>query len=144
MKLGEFGLDMELDHSSSKRQCLRHSSLYTAPEVYEGGACLKSDVWSLGMSVIEMAEGKHPLASCTSFQVMKKVCDGEPPSLSSSEWSSDLVEFVKRCLVKDVNERSSVEELLRVGVSSVSLDVASLRARRRGANRERRQLLLAV
>ena len=75
---------------------------------------------------------------------MKKVCDGEPPSLSSSEWSSDLVEFVKRCLVKDVNRRSSVEELLKVGVSSVSLDVASLRARRCGANRERRQLLLVV
>ena len=88
--------------------------------MYEGGACLKSDVWSLGMSVIEMAEGKHPLASCTSFQMMKKVCDGEPPSLSSSEWSSDLVEFVKRCLVKDVNRRSSVEELMKVGAVVVN------------------------
>ena len=77
---------------------------------------MKSDVWSLGMSVIEMAEGKHPLASCTSFQVMKKVCDGEPPSLSSSEWSSDLVDFVKCCLVKDVNERCSVDDLLKVVV----------------------------
>ena len=92
------------------------------PEVYEGGACLKSDVWSLGMSVIEMAEGRHPLASCTSFQVMKKVCDGEPPCLSSSEWSSDLVDFVKRCLVKDVNRRSSVGELLKVGVAVMSDD----------------------
>ena len=78
---------------------------------------MKSDVWSLGMSVIEMAEGKHPLASCTSFQVMKKVCDGEPPSLSSSEWSSDLVDFVSKCLVKDVNERASVDELLKVSVA---------------------------
>ena len=53
---------------------------------------------------------------------MKKVCDGEPPSLSSSEWSSDLVDFVKRCLVKDVKDRSSVEELLRVGVSVMNKD----------------------
>ena len=144
VKVGDFGLAVQLEHSCSKRNTTCGTSLYMGPEVYEGGACLKSDVWSLGMSVIEMAEGKHPLASCTSFQVMKKVCDGEPPSLSSSEWSSDLVEFVKKCLVKDVNERSSVEELLRVSVSSVSLDVASFRARRRGANRERRQLLFVV
>ena len=115
VKVGDFGLAVQLEHSCSKRNTTCGTSLYMGPEVYEGGACLKSDVWSLGMSVIEMAEGKHPLASCTSFQMMKKVCDGEPPSLSSSEWSSDLVEFVKKCLVKDVNERSSVEELLRVG-----------------------------
>ena len=47
---------------------------------------------------------------------------GEPPAFSSSKWSNDLVDFVKRCLVKDVNERASVEELLEVGVSSMSND----------------------
>ena len=120
VKVGDFGLAVQLEHSCSKRSTNCGTSLYMGPEVYEGGACLKSDVWSLGMSVIEMAEGKHPLASCTSFQVMKKVCDGEPPSLSSSEWSSDLVEFVKKCLVKDVNRRSSVEELMKVGVVVVN------------------------
>ena len=122
MKVGDFGLAVQLEHSCSKRNTTCGTSLYMGPEVYEGGAELKSDVWSLGISMIEMAEGKHPLASCTSFQVMKKVCDGEPPSLSSSEWSSDLVDFVKRCLVKDVKDRSSVEELLRVGVSVMNKD----------------------
>ena len=39
-----------------------------------------------------------------------------PPSLSSSGWSDDLVDFVKKCLVKDVNERASVEALLKVSV----------------------------
>ena len=38
------------------------------------------------------------------------------PSLSSSQWSSDLVDFVSKCLVKDVNERASVDELLKVSV----------------------------
>ena len=47
---------------------------------------------------------------------------GEPPSFSSSKWSIDLVDFVSKCLVKDVNERASVEELLEVGVSSMSED----------------------
>ena len=120
IKMGDFGLAVQLEHSCSKRNTVCGTSLYMGPEVYCDGAVLKSDVWSLGMSVIEMAEGKHPLASCTSFQVMKKVCDGEPPSLSSSEWSSDLVEFVKKCLVKDVNRRSSVEELMKVGAVVVN------------------------
>ena len=61
-----------------------------------------------------MAEAKLPFASCTSFQVMKRVCDGDPPSLSSSGWSSDLIDFVSACLVKDVEKRSSVNELLTV------------------------------
>ena len=61
-----------------------------------------------------MAEAKHPFASCTSFQVMKRVCDGDPPSLSSSGWSSDLIDFVSTCLVKDVDKRASVIELLTV------------------------------
>ena len=84
------------------------------PEVYDGGACLKSDVWSLGISMIEMAESKNPFATCTSAQVMNRVMNMPPPSLSSSGWSSDLVDFVKKCLVKDVKERASVEALLRV------------------------------
>ena len=44
---------------------------------------------------------------------------GEPPAFSSSKWSNDLVDFVSKCLVKDVNERASVE-LSEVGVSSMS------------------------
>ena len=77
---------------------------------------MKSDVWSLGISIIEMAESKNPFADFTSLQVMKKVCFGEPPSLTSSEWSENMVDFVSACLVKDVNERASVDELLEVSV----------------------------
>ena len=117
MKLGDFGLAVQLEHSCSVRSTTCGTAWYMAPEVYEEEACLKSDVWSLGISIIEMAEGKNPMASCSSFQVMKRVCEGEPPSLSSSGWSSDLVDFVKKCLVKDVKKRASVEALLKVVLS---------------------------
>ena len=113
IKLGDFGLAVQLEHSCSKRNNVCGTSMYMGPEVYGEGAELKSDVWALGMSVIEMAESKNPFASCTSAQVMNM----PPPSLSSSGWSSDLVDFVKKCLVKDVKKRASVEELLNVGVS---------------------------
>ena len=88
--------------------------------MYESGAVLKSDVWALGISVIEMAEGKHPFGDCTSAQVMIRVLNSPSPSLTSSGWSGDLVDFVKQCLMKDVNERSSVEELLKVGIVVMS------------------------
>ena len=114
VKVGDFGLAVQLEHSCSRRNTTCGTSLYMAPEVYKEGACLKSDVWSLGISVIEMAEGKNPFGEFTSFQVMNKVCYEESPSLTSSGWSSDLVDFVKRCLVKDVNRRASVDELLKV------------------------------
>ena len=66
IKLGDFGLAALLEDFG------RTSSrwFYMAPEFYEGDNCLKSDVWSLGISIIEMAEGKHPFADCTSFQVL--------------------------------------------------------------------------
>ena len=122
IKLGDFGLAVQLDHSCSKRNNVCGTSMYVAPEVYEGGTVLKSDVWSLGISIIEMAESKNPFADFTSLQVMKKVCFGEPPSLTSSEWSSNLVDFVSACLVKDMNERASVNDLLEVSVVVASDD----------------------
>ena len=114
MKLSEFGLSKQCNAGDFDDGSTYDALLYQAPEVFKDGTGLKSDVWSLGISIIEMAENKHPFAKLTSLQVMKKVFDGEPPSLSSSEWSSDLVDFVSRCLVKDANARSSVDDLLKV------------------------------
>lgn len=77
---------------------------------------MKSDVWSLGMSVIEMADGRNPFVRMTSLEFIGEVLNKPPPSFSSSGWSLDLMDFVNRCLVKNVNERASVEELLKVNV----------------------------
>ena len=90
--------------------------LYQAPEVFFNYAKSKSDVWSLGMNVIEMTKGRNPYDGMTPKEFKDELLKKPPPSLSSSGWSDDLVDFVKKCLVKDVNERSSVEELLKVSV----------------------------
>ena len=116
IKLGDFGLAVQLDHSCSVRNTVCGTSLYMAPEVYEEEACLKSDVWALGISIIEMAENKNPFAGMASVKIMNQVLNKPSPSLSSSGWSSDLVGFVKKCLVKDANERLCVNDLLEVGV----------------------------
>ena len=90
--------------------------LHQAPEVFKDGAELKSDVWSLGMSMIEMVGGRNPCVGLTSTEFKNKLLNKRPPSFSSSGWSDDLVDFVNACLVKDVNERASVDDLLEVSV----------------------------
>ena len=86
-----------------------------APEVYAGQTELKSDVWSLGISMIELAEGKNPYSGCsTDALMMWSVCCNDPPSLDAEKWSAEFVDFVNKCLVKDVKERWSVSELMDV------------------------------
>ena len=120
VKLGSFGLDIQQRHASSAKNADCGTFRYMAPEVYEGAAVLKSDVWSLGVSIMEMAEGKNPYASCA---VKEAVCNGAVPSLSSG--SSDLADFVSKCLVKDVHDRCSVEALLEVSVRSREVPVST-------------------
>ena len=92
-------------HSESARSRL----YYMAPELIEE----KSDVWSLGVSLIEMAEGRNPYGSCSNKEELKReVCYGKPPSLPR-EWSSEY-SFVKKCLTKDAGERGSVRKLMEV------------------------------
>ena len=73
MKLGDSELDVWADHSYSKRQRVCSSPMYMAPEVYKRQTCLKSDVWSLGISIIEIAEGKNPFENCNPFEVINIV-----------------------------------------------------------------------
>ena len=113
IKLGDFGLAVQLEHSCSRRNNVCGTSMYMGPEVYEEEACLKSDVWALGISIIEMAESKNPFAGMTSAKVVNQVLNKPSPTLSSSQCSSDLVDFVKCCLVKDVKKRASVDDLLK-------------------------------
>ena len=92
------------------------TSCYIAPEGYDGQTVRKSDVWSLGITLIELAEGKNPFDECSLFDVMKRVCYGECPTLSSSRWSSAFADFVSKCLIRDTKERWSVKQLLDVVV----------------------------
>ena len=116
IKLSAFGLPKQCNAGDFDVGSMCDALLYQAPEVFKDGAELKSDVWSLGMSMIEMVGSRNPYVGLTSTEFKNELLNKSLPSLSSSERSNDLVDFVKRCLVKDVNERASVEALLKVSV----------------------------
>ena len=117
MKLSDIVLPKQWNAGDFDDGSMCDALLYQAPEVFKDGAELKSDVWSLGISVIEMAEGRHPYSEYDEEELKNAVVNGDSPSLSPSEWSSDLVDFVDACLVKDENERASVRALMEVSVS---------------------------
>ena len=109
MKLGDYVLQIA-DSSNVKRRTV----LYSAPEVFEGRRELKSDVWSFGITMYELAEGKNPFEDIESNKVKAAIYSNDPPSLSSEKWSADFMDFVSKCLVKNVKERPSVSELMNV------------------------------
>ena len=109
LKLDVIDVSVQLEDDGSKRQRVVDSSLLIAPEVVANTPCLKSDVWSLGMSVMKMTEGWDPFATNT------KEMDGK----TRSKWSYELMDFASRCLLMDVNARASVRDLLNVSVTEM-------------------------
>ena len=69
VKVGDFGLAVQLTTTCTGRNTKCGTSYYMAPEVYDGKTQMKSDVWSLGISLLELAEGKNPFADCSEFAV---------------------------------------------------------------------------
>ena len=104
----------QLNSATSHRSLICGTASYMAPEVFDEHTCLESDIWSLGITAIELAEGKHPYESHSIMRIMKRISTEAPPSLSSSRWSADFVDFVRQCLTKEPAERPKASSLLQV------------------------------
>ena len=111
MKLCNYGL-MAIPTDSDEDQITTVS--HKAPESFKRAMECKSDVWSLGILLIELAEGKNPFEDKEVGEMKNCICNSDPPSLSRDKYSPELVDFVEKCLVKDVKKRASVSELMDV------------------------------
>ena len=88
---------------------------YRSPDVVELTKELKNDVWSLGMTMLEIVEGVNPLFDDDRLTI-DCVCKRFKPCFSEGKWSDESKDFVKKCLVSDVERRASVSELMEVSV----------------------------
>ncbi|XP_078067907.1 mitogen-activated protein kinase kinase kinase kinase 4 isoform X1 [Mustelus asterias] len=119
VKLVDFGVSAQLDRTMEKRNTFIGTPYWMAPEVI---ACdenadstydYRSDVWSLGITAIEMAEGAPPLCDMHPMRALFLIPRNSPPKLKSKKWSKKFINFVENCLVKNHLHRSTTETLLR-------------------------------
>lgn len=75
----------------------------------------RADIWSFGITLIELAEGRPPNNDIKSIEGLQKILERAPPSLKTPKaYSHSFVDFISKCLVKDPKERPDAIELLTV------------------------------
>jgi serine/threonine-protein kinase OSR1/STK39 len=84
-----------------------------APEVIEQseGYDFKADIWSLGITALELAQGEAPNSQLTAMRVLLVILNSAPPHLSNFEthWSDEFRNFINTCLVKDPSKRPTCD-----------------------------------
>nr|XP_008006420.1 mitogen-activated protein kinase kinase kinase kinase 4 isoform X31 [Chlorocebus sabaeus] len=119
VKLVDFGVSAQLDRTVGRRNTFIGTPYWMAPEVI---ACdenpdatydYRSDLWSCGITAIEMAEGAPPLCDMHPMRALFLIPRNPPPRLKSKKWSKKFFSFIEGCLVKNYTQRPSTEQLLK-------------------------------
>ena len=113
VKLCDFGVSAQLDNTIGAKTSTRIGSpAFMAPEVIAAtGHNTKADIWSLGITAIELYDGKPPYDGVPMMKVMMCAVKDDPPSLPDTA-TGPFRAFVGRMLVKDPEARASATELL--------------------------------
>jgi mitogen-activated protein kinase kinase 4 len=120
IKMCDFGISGQLVDSVAKTRDAGCRP-YMAPEridphSYGQGYDVRSDVWSLGITLIEVSTGRFPYRQWHSiFDQLTQVVEGEPPHLdvARDRFSPEFVDFVNTCLIKDYEARPKYDRLLK-------------------------------
>ncbi|KAJ3424280.1 serine/threonine-protein kinase [Anaeramoeba flamelloides] len=114
VKICDFGVSGNLDECTTKPKSFVGTPFWMAPEVIKKQPYNeKADIWSLGITAIEMAQGVPPLFGLDEKQseILMMIAENEPPILEG-DFSSNLKNFISLCLQKDPKKRPTATELL--------------------------------
>nr|XP_049464024.1 serine/threonine-protein kinase mig-15 isoform X11 [Anopheles coluzzii] len=119
VKLVDFGVSAQLDKTIGRRNTFIGTPYWMAPEVI---ACdenrdatydNRSDLWSLGITALEMAESQPPLCDLHPMRALFLIPRNPPPRMKSKKWSKKFHSFIDTVLVKDYHQRPYTEQLLK-------------------------------
>nr|XP_040028609.1 mitogen-activated protein kinase kinase kinase kinase 4 isoform X3 [Gasterosteus aculeatus aculeatus] len=119
VKLVDFGVSAQLDKTIGRRNTFIGTPYWMAPEVIacdenpEATYDYRSDLWSLGITALEMAEGAPPLCDMHPMRALFLIPRNPPPKLKSKKWTKRFLSFAEGCLVKNHLHRPTTDALLR-------------------------------
>jgi len=115
VKIADFGYAAQLTQKKDRRNTIVGTPYWMAPELIRGqNYDTKVDIWSLGIMIMEMAEGEPPYMEFPPLRALFLITTKGIPDLKEPDkWSRDFRDFVAKTLEKDPEKRPSATELLK-------------------------------